>query len=149
MPLDFHSGHDLIIPSAKAFCDPITASALQFPQFMAQNCSWSSTFEMAKQPHLLWACWHSLNLGGYHSIKQLWVAWHEGTIIGGVGQKPPLQLIEQEWGGTKNHSTHKGHCQTWQPHNDNNVRRQWSQFMFFIRHINSMMDAGSHASEAV
>ncbi|KAG1770788.1 hypothetical protein EV702DRAFT_949142, partial [Suillus placidus] len=67
----------------------------------------------------------------------------------GVGQKPPLQLIEQEWGGMKNHSTHKGHCQTWQPHNDNNVRRQWSQFMFFIMHINSMMNAGSHTSEAV
>ncbi|KAG1769746.1 hypothetical protein EV702DRAFT_1202776 [Suillus placidus] len=106
MSLDFHSGRDLTIPSAEAFCDPITASAPQFAQFMARNCSWSSIFEMVKQPHLLWACWHPLNLGEYHSVKQLWVAWHEGTIIGGVGQTPPLQLIEQEWGGTKNHSTH-------------------------------------------
>ncbi|KAG1885859.1 uncharacterized protein F5891DRAFT_969345 [Suillus fuscotomentosus] len=149
MPPDFHSGRDLIIPSAEAFCDPITASVPQFPQFTARNCSWSSIFEMVKQPSLLWACWHPRNLGEYHTIKQLWAAWHEGTIVDGVGQMPPLQLIEQEWGGTKDHLTRKGRRQAWRPHNDNNVRRQWSQFMFFIAHINSTMDAGNHASEAV
>ncbi|KAG1896123.1 uncharacterized protein F5891DRAFT_1193353 [Suillus fuscotomentosus] len=134
MPPDFHLGRDLIIPSAEAFCDPIIVSVPQFPQFTARNCSWSSIFEMVKQPSLLWACWHPHNLGEYHTIKQLWAAWHEGMI---------------EWGGTKDRSTRKGRRQAWRPHNDNNVRRQWSQFMFFIAHINSTMDAGNHTSEAV
>ncbi|KAG1875912.1 hypothetical protein C8R48DRAFT_768767 [Suillus tomentosus] len=145
MPPNFHSGHDLIIPSAKAFCDPITASVPQFPQFMAHKCSWSSIFEMVKQPSLLWACWHPRNLGEYHTIKQLWAAWHEGTIIDGVGQMSPLQLIEQEWGGTKDRSTRKGHHQAWQPHNDNNV----SSLCFLHFHSHLRLCSSNHASEAV
>ncbi|OJA08209.1 hypothetical protein AZE42_08905 [Rhizopogon vesiculosus] len=62
---------------------------------------------------------------------------------------PLLRLIEHEWGGTKDRSTNKECRQTWRPHNDNNVRRQWSQFMFFIKQIKSAMDTGDHASEAV
>ncbi|KAG1778558.1 hypothetical protein EV702DRAFT_967726, partial [Suillus placidus] len=80
-----------------------------------------SIFEMVKQPSLLWACWHPCNLGEYQTIKQLWAAWHKSTIINSVGQMPPLLLIEQEWGGTKDHLTCKGCRQTWQPHNDNNM----------------------------
>ncbi|OAX32900.1 hypothetical protein K503DRAFT_860083 [Rhizopogon vinicolor AM-OR11-026] len=125
MPTGFRSGRDLIIPSPEAFCHPgVTASSPEFPQFTARNCSWSSTFEMVKQPRLLWACWHPSNLGEYHSIEQIWTAWHEGTIFDG--------LIEHKWGGMKDHSTNKGHRQTWRPHNDNNVRRKWFQFMFCI-----------------
>ncbi|KAG1883921.1 hypothetical protein F4604DRAFT_1574900 [Suillus subluteus] len=121
----------------------------QYPQFTPHNCSWTAIFEMVKQPCFLWACWHPGNLGEYRSIKQLWATWHEGTIIDSVGQMPPLLLVEQEWGGTRNPSTRKGCRQTWRPHNDTNVRRQWSQFMFFVTQVNSMMGAGNHASEAV
>ncbi|KIK32232.1 hypothetical protein CY34DRAFT_111044 [Suillus luteus UH-Slu-Lm8-n1] len=106
------TGCDLIILSAEAFCDPITTSIPQFPQFTARSCSWSFIFEIVKQLSLLWTCWHPRSLGGYQTIKQLWAAWHEGTII-------------------------------------DSVRRQWSQFMFFITHINSMMDAGNYVLEAV
>jgi hypothetical protein len=121
MPANFRSGRDLIIPSAAAFCDPVTASVLEFPPFTTRNCSWGSIFEMVKQPHFLWTCWRPANLGEYHSIKELWAVWHEGTIIHGVGQIPPLQLVEEEWGGTKDRATNTGQRQTWRPHNDNNV----------------------------
>ncbi|KAG1834073.1 hypothetical protein DFJ58DRAFT_670687 [Suillus subalutaceus] len=93
----------------------------QYPQFTPRNCSWTAIFEMVKQPHFLWACWHPGNLGEYRSIKQLWATWHEGTIIDSVGQMPPLLLVKQEWGGTKNPSTRKGRHQTWRPHNDTNA----------------------------
>jgi len=56
---------------------------------------------MVKQSRLLWACWHPSNVGEYHPIKEIWTAWHEDMIVDGVGQMPPLQPIEHEWGGTK------------------------------------------------
>lgn len=171
-PVSFRSGRDLIIPPPEAFSNPITASAPQFPPFSARTSNWTSIFEMVKQPCFLWNCWRPGNLGEYGSIKELWTAWHEGTAVEGVGQLPALQLVEQEWGGTKDKSTNKGRRQAWRPHNNNNVsvvrshpcrwsilfshaalcgqvRRQWSQFMFFVNRVNSMMDAGKHASEAV
>ncbi|KAJ8583109.1 hypothetical protein M405DRAFT_867292 [Rhizopogon salebrosus TDB-379] len=70
-----------------AFCDPVAALSPEFPRFTAQNCSWSSIFEM------------------------IWTAWHEGMIVDGVIQMPPLQLIEHEWGGTKDRSTNKSHLE--------------------------------------
>jgi hypothetical protein len=172
MPADFRSGRDLIIPSAEAFCNPVTTSVMEFPLFTTRNCSWSSIFEMVKQPRFLWASWHPGNIGEYRSIKELWAAWHEGTIIDGIGQMPPLQLVEEEWGGTKDRMTNAGRRQTWRPHNDNNVstappctmepeseyfsllaplqvRRRWSQLMFFVSRIKSAMAAGKHASQAV
>ncbi|KAF9233922.1 hypothetical protein BU15DRAFT_53242 [Melanogaster broomeanus] len=124
-------------------------SAARFPQFSVRNCSWHSIFELVAQPRYLWASWHPGNLGDYQTVKQLWMAWDEGTIVEGVGQLPPLQLVEKEWGRTKDLSTNKGRRQVWRPHNDNNVRRQWSQFMFFISRINTTINAGKHASQAV
>lgn len=121
MPANFRSGRDLIIPSAAAFCDPVTASVPEFPPFTTRNCSWGSIFEMVKQPRFLWTCWHPANLGEYHSVKELWAVWHEGTTIDGVDQIPPLQLVEEEWGGTKDPATNTGRRQTWRPHNDKNV----------------------------
>ncbi|OAX31933.1 hypothetical protein K503DRAFT_33699 [Rhizopogon vinicolor AM-OR11-026] len=47
------------------------------------------------------------------SALVIWTAWHEGTIVDGAGQMPPPQLIEHEWGGTKERSTNKGRRQTW------------------------------------
>ncbi|OAX30684.1 hypothetical protein K503DRAFT_704944, partial [Rhizopogon vinicolor AM-OR11-026] len=61
------------------------------------------------------------NLGEYHSIKQIWTAWHEGTIFDGVGQIPPLQLIKHEWGRNEGSLNEQGCCRTWRPHNDNDV----------------------------
>ncbi|KAJ8583451.1 hypothetical protein M405DRAFT_937207 [Rhizopogon salebrosus TDB-379] len=62
---------------------------------------------------------------------------------------PPLQLIEEEWGGTKDNRMEKGHRQVWRPHNDNNVRRQWSQFMFFVTQVRAAMDNDKNVLQAV
>jgi hypothetical protein len=121
VPTAYRTGRDLIIPAPAAFCDPMSLAAPQFPSFSHANCNWSAVFEMVKQPALLWACWQPRNIGEYSSIKELWAAWHEGTTIEGIGRMPPLQLVEEEWGGTRDNRTKKGHRQAWRPHNNNNV----------------------------
>ena len=76
---------------------------------------------MIKQPALLWKAWQPESLGTYQSVKHLWQAWDEGTLIEGVGHKPPLRLVDKEWGSQKHQLTLKGHLPSWRPHQNASV----------------------------
>jgi hypothetical protein len=60
-----------------------------------RGCFTISKIRWGARKHV-WASWHPGNIGEYRSIKELWAVWHEDTIIDGIGQMPPLQLVEEE-----------------------------------------------------
>ncbi|KAF8264719.1 hypothetical protein EI94DRAFT_1591979, partial [Lactarius quietus] len=107
---------------------------------------WTSIFAMVKQPALLWKAWWPESLGNYLNVKLLWQAWDEGTLIEGVGHKPPLWLVDKEWGSQKHQQTLKGHLPSWRPHQNTSM---WSQFQFFIKHVEQALANGSIASKAL
>jgi hypothetical protein len=156
----------MILPEPAAFCDAMSMSVSQYPAFTSRNCSWTSLFAMVKQPSLLWKSWRPESLGNYQNIKLLWQAWDEGTLIEGVGRKPPLRLVDKEWGSQKHQQTSKGRLPSWRPHQNVSVstfiqqidfslnslaqaRQTWSQFQFFIKRMDQALASGSTASEAL
>ncbi|KAH8997106.1 hypothetical protein EDB86DRAFT_3153509, partial [Lactarius hatsudake] len=106
---------------------------------------------MIKQPALLWKVWQPESLGSYLNVRLLWQAWDEGTLIEGVGRKPPLRLVDEEWGLQKHWQTSKGRLPSWQPHQNvsMSVQQTWSQFQFFVKRIEQALANGSTASEAL
>ncbi|OBZ66313.1 hypothetical protein A0H81_13774 [Grifola frondosa] len=89
---------DLILPPPVAFCMPSSLASPEYPTFTARNCSWGSIFGMIHQPSFLWECWGPGNLGDYNTVQELWRAWEEGAFIEGIGRKPPLRLVDMQWG---------------------------------------------------
>lgn len=113
---------DLILPPAAAFAQPRdTSNHAQFPLFTLANCNWKSVLSMIKQPAEIWPTWCPKSLGSYSSLQEIWDAWDTGTTVDGVGHKPPLRLIELEWGDRKNERTGKGRQQTWRPKHNQKV----------------------------
>ncbi|KAH9049989.1 hypothetical protein EDB84DRAFT_1585396 [Lactarius hengduanensis] len=110
-------------------------TADRYPAFTSRNCNWTSVFAMIKQPALLWKAWRPESLGSYPNVRLLWQAWDEGTLIEGVGRKPPLRLVDEEWGSQKHWQTSKGRLPSWRPHQNASVRQTWSQFQFFVKRL--------------
>ncbi|KAF8480487.1 hypothetical protein DFH94DRAFT_631092 [Russula ochroleuca] len=148
-PLPPRTFADLIIPDPIAFCDIMSTSPPSYPPFTAMNCLWQVMFTHIRQPQHLWSCWGPKNLGDYPSIEMLWQAWDEGSFVSEVGHQPPLRLVEKQWGHQEDQRTGKGQLQVWRPHKDNTARRKWSNFLFFIKHIETAMANGRVASEAI
>jgi hypothetical protein len=111
----------MILPEPAAFCDPMNMSIDQYPTFTSRNCNCTSIFAMIKRPALLWKPWRPESLGNYLNVKLLWQAWDEGTLIEGVGRKPPLRLVDKEWGSQKHQQTSKGRLPSWRPHQNASV----------------------------
>ena len=115
---------DIILPSAAAFFDgaeKLQANQTQYPKFTATNCGWHAIFECIAQPALLWDCWGPGSLGEYVDVLTLWKSWDEGMMIEGVGQRPPLRLVDARWGCHRDMRSKKGHLAAWRPRNDENV----------------------------
>ena len=104
---------DLILPPPAAFANMKGSSSPQYPRFTSTGCNWTAVFAAIRQPLNLWDCWGPGNLGDYSSVDSLWDAWDTGRIVVGVGQKPPLRLVEEEWGEKKKTDTQKGRQQMW------------------------------------
>ena len=115
---------DIILPSASAFCDGAKkseANQAQYPKFTPASCGWHAIFERIAQPALLWDCWGPGSLGEYPNVLSLWKSWDEGMMVEGVGQRPPLRLVDARWGCHKDVRSSKGHLPAWRPRNDDNV----------------------------
>ena len=138
---------------------------LSYPIFKTNHCTWQAIFSMIACPELLWDCWAPKSLGSYTSIKLLWKAWEEGESVEGIRHRPPLRLIDSEWGWRKDQRTGKGKLPAWQPHNNEQVSAQtrvndiwlmasqaqkhWSQFLSLIARIQQEVANGKTASAAV
>lgn len=107
---------NMILPEPVACCDQMDMTVDQYPTFTSCNCNWTSIFAIIKQPALLWRVWWPESLGNYQNIKHLWQAWDEGAFVERVGHRPPLQLVDKEWGLQKHQLMLKGHLPSWQPH---------------------------------
>ena len=121
-PTPLRTNADLILPASVAFTDLKDSSVPRYPTFTARSCNWTSVLSMVRQPQHLWTCWGPGSLGEYDTIEALWEAWDVGRTVPGVGQKPPLRLIEEEWGEKKKTATQKGRQQVWRPKGNNTVR---------------------------
>jgi hypothetical protein len=112
---------DIILPSAATFCDGVDKLQAQYPTFTPASCGWHAIFERITQPTLLWDCWGPGSLGEFPDVLTLWKSWDEGTMIEGVGQRPPLRLVDARWGCHRDMRSKKGHLSAWRPRNDDNV----------------------------
>ncbi|KAN0139096.1 hypothetical protein V8E53_003098, partial [Lactarius tabidus] len=145
---------DIILPSAVAFCDgadKLEANQAQYPKFTPASCGWHAIFERIARPALLWDCWGPGSLGEYPDVLALWKSWDEGMMVEGVGQRPPLRLMDARWGCYTDVRSRKGHLPAWRPRNNENVcaRRKWSQYQFFTRRIEESVANGRTALQAV
>ncbi|KAF8258495.1 hypothetical protein EI94DRAFT_1483438, partial [Lactarius quietus] len=139
---------DIILPPAAAFCRDVERQA-QYPKFTPANCGWHAIFECIAQPALLWDCWGPGSLGEYPDVLTLWKSWDEGLRVEGVGQRPPLRLVDAQWGCHRDVRSQKGHLPAWRPRNNDNARRIWSQYQFFTRRIEESVAHGGTALQAV
>jgi hypothetical protein len=112
---------DIILPPAAAFYKAADSVGAPYPSFTAATCGWHAIFECIVQPSLLWDCWGPGSLGEYPDITSLWKSWNEGAVIKGVGQRPPLRLVDAQWGCHKDQRSKKGHLPEWRPRRDDNV----------------------------
>jgi len=113
---------DFILPCPVAFISsPVTGNAPRYPTF-GWLCMWQTLIEQSRQPVLTWECWGPDALGAYRLCNDVWRAWTEGSLVEGVGQKAPLQVVECQWGAKRNLETKKEHQQSWQPSGETNVR---------------------------
>ncbi|KAH8981869.1 hypothetical protein EDB92DRAFT_1779398, partial [Lactarius akahatsu] len=140
---------DIILPSAAAFFNGANKSHVQYPPFTPATCGWHSIFKCVAQPTLLWDCWGPGSLGEYPDVLSLWKSWDEGARIEGVGQRPPLRLVDARWGCRRDMRSKKGHLPAWRPRNDKNARRKWSQYQFFTRRIEESVANGRTAPQAI
>lgn len=147
-PLAPPTPFDIILPPAAAFAsDQTTVTA--YPGFSASSCGWQALFSVVVHPDFLWDCWGPGNLGEFPDVGSLWKCWDEGTAIEGVGRKPPLRMVETEWGSRKDKRSNKGHHAAWRPRQNTTARQKWSQFQFFISRIETSISTGLTASQAV
>lgn len=98
----------------------ITGIEHQYPDF-GRLCTWQTLLEQVANPVLTWECWGPDTLGAYSSCTDVWRAWVEGSLVEGVGQRAPLQMVESQWGAKKDAQTNKGRQQSWRPTGDTNV----------------------------
>ena len=54
-------------------------------------------------------------------LTSLWKCWDEGADVEGIGRKPPLWMVEAEWGSRKDKWSNKGHHAAWCPHQNTTV----------------------------
>ncbi|KAF8259286.1 hypothetical protein EI94DRAFT_1468862, partial [Lactarius quietus] len=120
-----------------------------YPTFTPASCGWHAIFGCISQPALLWDCWGPRNLGDYPDVLTLWKSWDEGMKIEGVGQLPPLRLVDARWGCHKDTRTQRGHLPAWRPRKNENARRIWSQYQFFTRRIEESVAHGGTALQTV
>ncbi|KAF8259909.1 hypothetical protein EI94DRAFT_1773821 [Lactarius quietus] len=132
---------DIILPPA--------ATQAQYPKFTPANCGWHAIFECIAQPALLWDCWGPGSLGEYPDVLTLWKSWDKGMRVEGVGQRPPLRLVDARWGCHRDVRSQKGHLPAWRPRNNDNARRIWSQYQFFTRCIEESIAHGGTALQAI
>jgi hypothetical protein len=111
---------DIILPPAAAFVSDQTAETA-YPSFSASSCGWQALFSLVIHPDFLWDCWGPGNLGEFSDVSSLWKCWDEGTVIEGVGRKPPLRMVETEWGSRKDKRSNKGHHAAWRPRQNTTV----------------------------
>ena len=123
---------DIILPPAAAFCNTADSDGAlsRYPSFTA------AIFERIVQPSLLWDCWGPGSLGKYPDITTLWKSWNEGAVIDGVGQSPPLHLVDTQWGCHKDQRSNKGHLPAWRPRRDDNVSDAYSCQWLLMRQVN-------------
>ncbi|KAH8989232.1 hypothetical protein EDB92DRAFT_1786583, partial [Lactarius akahatsu] len=140
---------DIIPPSAAVFCNGADKSQAHYPTFTSATYGWHTIFECVAQPALLWDCWGPGSLGEYPDVLSLWKSWDEGARIEGVGQWPPLQLVDARWGCHRDMRSKKGHLPAWRPRNDENARHKWSQYQFFTRRIKESVANGRTAPQAI
>ncbi|KAH9971978.1 hypothetical protein BGW80DRAFT_1173830, partial [Lactifluus volemus] len=114
-----------------------------YPTFHTQNCTWNSVLSLVQQAPLLWTVYAPKRLGEYADIKSLWQAWEKDMTVEGVGCTPPLWLIDERWGSRRGHRT------DWRPRNNENARKIWANFVFFISCINTYKAAGHTINEAI
>ena len=112
---------DIILPPVAAFYKTTDSVGAPYPSFTAVTCGWQAIFERIVQPSLLWDCWGPDSLGEYPDIMTLWKSWNEGAVVEGVGQKPPLHLVDAQWGCRKDQRSNKGHLPAWRPRRNDNV----------------------------
>lgn len=123
---------DIILPPAAAFYKNADSIGALYPSFTAATCGWHAIFECIVQPSLLWECWGPGSLGEYPDVISLYKSWNEGAVIEGVGQKPPLRLVDAQWGCHKDQRSNKGHLPAWRPRRDDNVSDTWSRLLAVI-----------------
>ena len=112
--------YDIILPPHLAFT-PAEVSTPEYPVFVATSCGWQVLLTLVIQPQYLWDSWGPSSLGEYNDISSLWKCWDEGAVIEGVGQKPPLRMVEAEWGARKDRRSNKGHLAVWRARQSANV----------------------------
>ena len=122
---------DIILPPTAAFYKNTDGIGALYPSFTAATCGWHAIFECIVQPSLLWECWGPGSLGEYPDVMSLYKSWNEGAVIERVGQKPPLRLVDAQWGCHKDQRSNKGHLPAWRPRRDDNVSdtMTWSQLL--------------------
>ena len=113
---------DVILSPIASFCDGVDDCQPQYPTFSPTMCGWHVIFERITWPSLLLECCGSGNLGEYPDILILWKSWDKGMAINGVGQKPPLQRVDECWGCHRDTRSKKGCLPAWRSRNDKNVR---------------------------
>ncbi|KAH9026138.1 hypothetical protein EDB85DRAFT_1869114 [Lactarius pseudohatsudake] len=140
---------DIILPSAAAFFNGADKSHVQYPPFIPATCGWHSIFERVAQPTLLWDCWGPGSLGEYPDVLSLWKSWDEGARIAGVGQRPPLRLVDAQWGCRRDVRSKKGHLRCGNPGTTRTYVHKWSQYQFFTRRIKESVANGRTAPQAI
>lgn len=119
-PLAPPTPFDIVLPPAAAFASDQTAETA-YPSFSASSCGWQALFSLIIRPDFLWDCWGPGNLGEFSDVSSLWKCWDEGAVIEGVGRKPPLRMVETEWGSRKDKRSNKGHHAAWRPRQNTTV----------------------------
>ena len=119
-PLAPPTPFDIILPPAAAFVSDQT-TVTGYPSFSASSCGWQALFSLVIHPDFLWDCWGPGNLGEFSDVSSLWKCWDEGAAIEGVGRKPPLRMVETEWGCRKDKRSNKGHHAAWRPRQNTTV----------------------------
>ena len=114
---------DVTLPPMAAFCDGVDNRQPRYPTFSPATCGWHAIFERIAQPSLPLDCWGPGSLSKYLDVLTLWKSWDKGTAIDRVGQKPPLQRVDELWGCHRDTRSKKGHLLAWRPRNDENVCR--------------------------
>ncbi|KAF8483064.1 hypothetical protein JB92DRAFT_2763636, partial [Gautieria morchelliformis] len=119
-----------------------------YPKF-GQLCMWQATLELIRDPLWTWECWGPDTLGAYWTCRDVWRVWTEGTLVEGVSQKVPLQMVERQWGAKKIVGTKKGSHQCWWPTGNTNVHKKWHQFVAIVNRIQLEIEQGKSSTEAI
>ncbi|KAF8513082.1 hypothetical protein JB92DRAFT_3096623 [Gautieria morchelliformis] len=125
--------------------ESVSGTEAQYPKF-GRLCTWQAILELIRDPSWTWEC------------------WGPDTLVEGVGQKVPLQMVERQWGAKKIVGTKKGSHQRWRPTGNTNSR-SWIdvyllspnplaapstvQFVAIVNRIQLEIEQGKSSTEAI